>query len=222
MSKLVLFDFDGTLADTAPDLAAAANLQRTRQGLAPLQPETLRPFASHGARGLLKMALNITPEHPDYETHRIQFLEDYKQDMFSRTTLFSGIDILLATLKQHGYEWGIVTNKMASLAVPIIAHLGLAQECVVTVGGDTTPHSKPHPAPLLFAAEQARFQPGDCIYIGDDLRDIVAGKAAGMATVVAAYGYCGQDTLLSDWKADAIAQTPDDIWPLVKNWAAGF
>lgn len=219
MSKLVLFDFDGTLADTAPDLAAAANQQRARLGLAPLPHEDLRPYASHGARGLLKQALNITPEHPEYEAHRTQFLEDYKRDMFSRTTLFAGVATLLSTLKEQGYAWGIVTNKMQSLALPIIAHLGLAEECAVAVGGDTTPHSKPHPAPLLYAAEQAKFQPSDCVYVGDDQRDIIAGKAAGMATIIAAYGYCGRDTLLSDWEADAIAYTPDAIWPAVQRWA---
>jgi 2-phosphoglycolate phosphatase len=219
MSKLVLFDFDGTLADTAPDLAAAANQQRARRGLAPLPHEALRPFASHGARGLLKQALDITPDHADYEVHRLQFLEDYRRDMFSRTALFPGIRELLATLTGHGYAWGIVTNKMQSLALPIIAHLELAEECAVAVGGDTTPHAKPHPAPLLYAAEKAGFRPAECVYIGDDERDIIAGKAAGMATIIAAYGYCGQDTLLSDWQADDIAYAPDDIWPAVQKWA---
>src|SRR5690606_12488287 len=193
MQKLVLFDFDGTLADTAPDLAAAANKQRTRRGLAPLDYESLRPFASHGARGLLKAGLDMDPDHPEYESCRQQFLADYEQDMTTLTRLFPGVKELLSTLKQNGYAWGIVTNKVEYLAIPLIVHLGLYTDCAVTVGGDTTDHAKPHPAPLLYAAEKAGFAPSQCIYIGDDQRDMIAGKAAGMATIAAAYGYCGED-----------------------------
>lgn len=219
MQKLVLFDFDGTLADTAPDLAAAANKQRTRKGLAPLPYEALRPYASHGARGLLKAGLDMDPDHPEYETCRQQFLTDYEQDMTTLTTLFPGVKPLLATLKESGYAWGIVTNKMEYLAVPLVVHLGLYTDCVVTVGGDTTDHTKPHPAPLLHAAQVAGFEPGNCIYIGDDERDIIAGKAAGMATIAAAYGYCGEETAVLAWQADAIAESPDDIWPAIQEWA---
>ena len=219
MRKLVLFDFDGTLADTAPDLAAAANKQRTRKGLPPLPYEALRPYASHGARGLLKAGLDMDPGHPEYESCRQQFLEDYEQDMTTHTTLFPGIKQLLSTLKDHDYAWGIVTNKMEYLAVPLVVHLGLYTDCAVTVGGDTTSHAKPHPAPLLHAAKQAGFDPSQCIYVGDDQRDIIAGKAAGMATLVAAYGYCGLETAVHAWQADAIAQSPEDIWPAVQAWA---
>ncbi|RTZ40982.1 phosphoglycolate phosphatase [Candidimonas sp. SYP-B2681] len=219
MQKLVLFDFDGTLADTAPDLAAAANKQRARKGLPPLPYETFRPYASHGARGLLKAALNMDPDHPEYEIFRQQFLTDYEQDMTTLTTLFPGVKSLLATLKSNGYTWGIVTNKMEYLAVPLVVHLGLYTDCAVTVGGDTTSHAKPHPAPLLHAAKAAGFEPADCIYVGDDERDIIAGKAAGMATIVAAYGYCGKETALQAWQANAIAQSPADIWPAVQEWA---
>ncbi|AEC20035.1 phosphoglycolate phosphatase 2 [Pusillimonas sp. T7-7] len=219
MQKLVLFDFDGTLADTAPDLAAAANKQRTRRGLPPLDYEALRPYASQGARGLLKAGLDMSPEHPEYETCRQQFLEDYEQGMTALTKLFPGVSELLTTLKQNDYAWGIVTNKMEYLAIPLVVHLGLYTDCAVTVGGDTTEHAKPHPAPLLHAAKQAGFDPAQCIYVGDDQRDIIAGKAAGMATLVAAYGYCGQETALHAWEADGIAQSPQELWPAIQKWA---
>lgn len=210
MSKLVLFDFDGTLADTAPDLAAAANRQRERQGLAPLPFETLRPLSSQGARGLLKASLDIDPDHPHYEMHRTQFLADYEQNMTVLTRLFPGVPELLLALKQQGYRWGIVTNKVEYLALPIVRHLELHTECAVTVGGDTAGHAKPHPAPLLYAAEKTGFAPQQCVYIGDDERDILAGKAAGMPTIAAAYGYCNPK-LVSAWQADAIANQVDDL-----------
>lgn len=219
MKKLVLFDFDGTLADTAPDLAAAANKQRERRGLAPLPYQQLRPFASAGARGLLKAGLGLTPEDPDYNACRAQFLQDYENDMTRQTTLFPGITELLSILGIQQFKWGIVTNKAEYLALPLVVHLGLSKQCAVTVGGDTTAHSKPHPAPLLHAAEKTGFAPQDCIYIGDDQRDIIAGKAAGMGTVIAAYGYCGQDETLSTWEADAIADTPQALWPVIQNWS---
>jgi phosphoglycolate phosphatase len=218
-SKLVLFDFDGTLADTAPDLAAAANKQRARQGLPPLPYERLRPHASHGARGLLKAALDLDHDHPDYEQWRVQFIRDYEEDIAVHTRLFEGIDTLLGALAARGHAWGIVTNKVEYLARPIIRHLGLEASCAVTVGGDTTPHPKPHPAPLLYAAEHAGYAPTQCIYIGDDERDIVAGKAAGMATIAAAYGYCSLDDPLR-WEADAVAHEVSELLALIDSWAS--
>lgn len=220
MRKLVLFDFDGTLADTAPDLAATANLQRERRGLEPLPAEYLRPFSSYGARGLLKAALGIETTDPDYEQMRAQFLSDYEQNMTTHTQLFPGIQELIAQIKENGFEWGIVTNKLEYLAIPQAKHLGIYEENIVLVGGDTTPHIKPHPAPLLCAAERANIHPGQCIYIGDDERDIVAGKAAGMATIVASYGYCGPETeTIRGWQANAIADSPLAVWPAVQDWA---
>jgi len=215
MKRLVLFDFDGTLADTAPDLAAAANKQRHRKGLPPLPYEALRPMASQGARGLLRASLDMLPDHPEYEVCKQQFLQDYEAGMTVLTTLFPGVPELLGTLKQNGYAWGIVTNKVEYLALPIVEHLGLHTECVVTVGGDTTGHAKPHPAPLLHAARQAGADPAHCIYIGDDERDIVAGKAAGMHTVAAAYGYCAPSDVVA-WNADAVAESPGQIWPIIQ------
>ncbi len=218
MKNLVLFDFDGTLADTAPDLAAAANKQRAYRGLPPLPYEALRPYASHGARGLLKAALGLQPGDTDYEDSRRRFLSDYARDIAVHTQLFPGIAELLDELARHDYAWGIVTNKVEYLARPIIRHLGLESRCAVTVGGDTTPHAKPHPEPLLHAARQAGCAPIRCIYIGDDERDVVAGKAAGMATVVAAYGYCSLADPVT-WQADAIAQQAPDLWPIIQRWS---
>lgn len=221
MRKLVLFDFDGTLADTAPDLAAAANKQRLRRGLDPLPEADLRSYSSYGARGLIKAALGIETTDPEFPALREQFLEDYEAGMTDNTVLFPGIRELLDTLKANGFEWGIVTNKLEYLAIPQAVHLGLHNDCVVTVGGDTTEHIKPHPAPLLHAAKKADIDPAYCIYVGDDERDIVAGKAAGMATVVAAYGYCGPETAaIRGWQADAIAASPAEVWPAVQQWAA--
>lgn len=218
-NRLVLFDFDGTLADTAPDLAAAANRQRQYRDLPPLPYEALRPHASQGARGLLKAALDMRPEDPEYAAARQRFLDDYAQAMLVHTCLFPGVDILLDQLARRALAWGIVTNKVESLALPIVRHLALDTRCLVTVGGDTTPFAKPHPEPLLHAARQAGVSPARCIYIGDDARDIQAGKAAGMATVAAAYGYCSLDDP-AGWDADAIARSPTDLWPIIEHWAA--
>lgn len=219
MSKLILFDFDGTLADTAPDLAAAANKQRERKGLPPLPYESLRRFASQGARGLLKASLNMDPDHPEYALLREQFLADYEQDMTRLSSLFTGVQDMLAGIKSAGYRWGIVTNKLEYLAFPMVVHLGLYTDCAVTVGGDTTEHTKPHPAPLLYAASKAGYAAEHCIYIGDDQRDIIAGQAAGMATIVAAYGYGAENAAVHTWGATAVAHSPAEIWQAVQEWA---
>lgn len=218
MQALVLFDFDGTLADTAFDLAAAANQQRAYRGLPFLPYETLRPHASHGARGLLKAALDLDAQSEEYETVRQQFLHDYAQIMNEHTRLFPGIPDLIERLQAQGFTWGIVTNKTEVLTWPMVRHLGLQAHCRVVVCGDTTPHIKPHPAPLLHAASQAGYPPGRSLYIGDDLRDIQAGKAAGMATVAAGYGYCSMDDPVN-WGANAVAHTPDELWPIIRHWA---
>lgn len=217
MNKLVLFDFDGTLADTAPDLAAAANRLRQRRNLADLPYEQLRPYASHGARGLIKAALGITTDAPEYDSIKQQFLADYANDMLNKTQLFDGINELLETLENNNLAWGIVTNKTEALAIPIIKYLGLEKRSQVNVGGDTTAFSKPHPEPLLFAARQLNVNPIDCIYIGDDERDIIAGKAAGMATAVAAYGYCHLDDPKT-WAADYMAYQPQEINNAIELW----
>jgi N-acetyl-D-muramate 6-phosphate phosphatase len=217
MIALILFDFDGTLADTAPDLGAAANRQRIRAGLEPLPLEVLRPYSSAGARGLLRCALNLMPTDETYEAHRVQFLKDYEAAMTVDTCLFDGVSELLAQIKNEGMAWGIVTNKATYLATPIVKALGLAQECAVLVCGDTTAHSKPHPLPLLHAAQQAGYDVERCLYVGDDLRDIQAAQAAGMPSIAAAYGYCGPEHPPETWQADHCAYSARDMWPAIKQ-----
>lgn len=217
MTALILFDFDGTLADTAPDLAAAANRQRTRAGLEPLPLEVLRPYSSAGARGLLRCALNLTPADEGYEAHRVQFLKDYEAAMTVDTCLFDGVPELLAQIKSEGMSWGIVTNKATYLATPIVKALGLAQDCAVLVCGDTTAHSKPHPLPLLHAAQQAGYGVERCLYVGDDLRDIQAAQAAGMPSIAAAYGYCGPEHPPETWQADHCAYSAREMWPAIQQ-----
>jgi len=216
MSALILFDFDGTLADTAPDLAAAANRQRTRRGLAALPYETLRPFSSQGARGLLRVALDMLPDHPEYESTRQQFLDDYAANSTVDSRLFPGIAELLAGIRERGLAWGIVTNKVTHLTVPIVEFLGLTRDSAVLVCGDTTAHSKPHPLPLQHAAQEAGYAVDRCIYVGDDLRDVQAAHAAGMPAVAAAYGYLGQDENVTDWSAEAIVNTPVELWGAIE------
>ena len=217
MTALILFDFDGTLADTAPDLGAAANRQRTRAGLEPLPLEVLRPYSSAGARGLLRCALNLMPTDESYEAHRVQFLKDYEAAMTVDTCLFDGVPELLAQIKNEGMAWGIVTNKATYLATPIVQALGLAQDCAVLVCGDTTAHSKPHPLPLLHAAQQAGYDVERCLYVGDDLRDIQAAQAAGMPSIAAAYGYCGPEHPPETWQADHCAYSAREMWPAIKQ-----
>ncbi|OFQ48551.1 HAD-IA family hydrolase [Achromobacter xylosoxidans] len=216
MSALILFDFDGTLADTAPDLAAAANQQRTRRGLEPLPYETLRPVASQGARGLLRVALGLKPGDDEYEPTRLQFLEDYAASSTVHSKLFPGIEALLADIRQRGLSWGIVTNKVTYLTLPIVEHLNLTRDSAVLVCGDTTAHAKPHPLPLQHAAREAGFATDHCVYVGDDLRDIQAAHAAGMPAVAAAYGYVGEDDDIISWEAETCANTPAELWSAIE------
>lgn len=205
----ILFDLDGTLADTAPDLAAAVNKLRTDQGLKPAPYETLRPFASAGARGLIGAAFGITPQDAAYGALRDQFLIYYETDIANESVLFPGVERLLAALGDRGIAWGIVTNKAARLTDALVPRIGLQHaDCVIS--GDTASHPKPHAAPLLEAARRIDVRPDRCWYVGDDLRDIEAGRAAGMATIAAAWGYCsGSDA--ATWDADCVLGMPMDI-----------
>lgn len=211
--QAVLFDFDGTLADTAPDLAAAANVLLQRRGKPVLPEVQLRPWASHGARGLIGAALGITPEHAEFIALRDEFLEVYSTLLTNRPQLFAGMAELLDTLETRGLRWGIVTNKAERFTHPIVAALGLTERASTVVCGDTTPHAKPHPEPLFHAARELQLTPHHCIYVGDDERDMVAGRAAGMRTVAAAYGYCAS-TEPAHWQADTIIYTPGELL----NW----
>ena len=217
MSALILFDFDGTLADTAPDLVAAANRQRTRQGLDPHAYEPLRAVASQGARGLLRVALGMTPSDEAFEQTRQQFLEDYAAASTVHSHLFPGIADLLDDIRRRGMSWGIVTNKATSLTLPIVEFLGLKEDCAALVCGDTLDRAKPHPDPLLHAAQLAGYTPKQCIYVGDDLRDVQAARAAGMPVIAAAYGYLGEDADVTTWEADAQADTPDALWAAIES-----
>ncbi len=210
----VFFDLDGTLADTAPDLAAAANRLVVEHGLAPVAYEKLRPVASHGARGLIGAAFGKRPEDPEFPALRDTFLDYYEADIAVHTQLFDGMPAVLASLEDAGIRWGIVTNKIARFTVPLVAAIGLAPRAAAVVSGDTTPHAKPHPAPLLHAAQVSGVDPRRCVYVGDDLRDIQAGKAAGMTTVTAAYGYCGEDGAPEAWGADYLVRHPSELIPL--------
>lgn len=203
--RAVLFDFDGTLADTAPDLGAAVNRLRLERGLGELPLDTYRPWASAGARGLLHAGFGLAPGDPDFEPLREAFLARYSEALCAHTRLFPGCDALLAEIGARGIRWGIVTNKARRFTLPIIAALGLAPACVVC--GDTTAHIKPHPAPLQHAAAELGLPPQDCCYLGDDLRDIQAARAAGMPVVAVAYGY-GGETAPHAWDADAVIAHP--------------
>ena len=211
--RALLFDLDGTLADTAPDLAAAVNKMRTDRGLEPTPFDTLRPLASAGARGLIGAAFGIGPGDAHYDEMRREFLANYAADIAEHTTLFDGIAALLEDIEALGLAWGIVTNKPALYTDALVPRIGLQQAACI-ISGDTTPHAKPHPEPLFEAARRLRLSPGDCWYVGDDLRDIDAGKAAGMPTIAAAWGYCGH-TEPADWLADLIAAHPLDLLPLL-------
>jgi len=208
--KAMLFDFDGTLADTAADLCAAVNRLRAARGLAALPVAEARPFASSGARGLLRAAFDMTPEHPDYDAMRDAFLRHYADCLTEHTALFPGIAQLLEDLAARDIAWGIVTNKATRFTERIVAGLGLSPGCVVC--GDTTPHAKPHPAPLLHAAQALALAPSSCWYVGDDLRDVQAAQAAGMRAIAVEYGYHGiENGGPHSWNADAVIAHPLEL-----------
>lgn len=208
--RAVLFDLDGTLIDSAPDLAAAANRMRARRGLEPLPLERFRPMVGAGARGMLAIAFGLAPEAADFDAMRQEFFDEYESDMSSGTSVFPEAVAVLEALDAAGLPWGIVTNKAARFAGPVVAAVGLGRAGVL-VCGDTTPHAKPHPQPLLEAARRLGVSPGDCVYVGDDLRDVQAGRAAGMATLAAAWGYLGVGEAIGDWGADGLMNSPVDL-----------
>lgn len=211
--RALLFDLDGTLADTAPDLAAAVNKMRSDRGLGHTPFDILRPLASAGARGLIGAAFGIGPGEAGYDDMRREFLDNYAAAIANHTTLFDGIVSLLDEVSTLGLSWGIVTNKPALYTDALVPKIGLTHAACV-ISGDTTPHAKPHPEPLFEAARRLQLSPTDCWYVGDDLRDIDAGKAAGMPTIAAGWGYCG-NTEPADWLADLIASHPLDLLPLL-------
>jgi 2-phosphoglycolate phosphatase len=211
----ILFDLDGTLADTAPDLAGAVNRLRLARGLAAIDYALLRPVASAGARGLIGVAFGITPQDEAYPELRDEFLRNYETEIAAQSRLFHGIAELLSGLQERGIVWGIVTNKNAYLTDQLVPKIGL-QHAACVISGDTTAHPKPHPAPLHEAAKRINIHAQHCWYVGDDLRDIQAGQAAGMTTIAAAWGYCGEAAPAS-WNADALAESPQQLLELIRS-----
>ncbi len=213
--RAVLFDLDGTLIDSAPDLAGAGNDMRVARGLAPLPFEQFRPMVGAGARGMLGVAMQVGPVDADFIALRDEFLNRYEQRMTQQTRVFDAMQPVLAALQAQGMPWGIVTNKAQRFTEPLVRVLGLDMKAAAVISGDTTPHAKPHPAPLLEAARRMNCAPELCIYVGDDLRDVQAGRAAGMRTVAAAWGYLGVGEAISTWGADHVIETPTQLLNLL-------
>ena len=212
----VLFDLDGTLIDSAPDLGAAADKMRTARGLPSLPLVQYRPMAGAGARGMIGVALGVSSEHPDFEVLKEEFFINYESCMTQRTLAFEGVPQLIQTIVRAGLKWGVVTNKSARFTLPLTKAMPLFDTAQAIVSGDTTPHAKPHPAPLLEAARRLCVVSERCIYVGDDERDIVAGHAAGMPTVAAAYGYLGSIAEITAWNANATIDSPAGLLTLLK------
>jgi 2-phosphoglycolate phosphatase len=206
--QAVLFDLDGTLVDSAPDLAGAANDLRAEHGLEALAYEVLRPLVGSGARGMVGAAFGARPGDEGYEALRTRFLDLYGGRLLRHTQVFDEVWLLIDTLERAGLRWGIVTNKAEHLALQVAGGLGLHPRAGALVGGDTTPHAKPHPAPLIEGARRLGVEPARCLYVGDDLRDIQAGRAAGMAPLAAAWGYLGAGEPVHAWGADAVLESP--------------
>ncbi|UUX97528.1 phosphoglycolate phosphatase [Aquabacterium sp. J223] len=206
--QAVLFDLDGTLIDSAPDLAAAANAMRTRRGLPPLPYPRLRPMVGTGARGMVGAAFGLAPGDEHFDALKDEFLATYADGLLQATGVFADMRPVLQALDERGLPWGIVTNKVERFTRPIVAGLGLDDRAAVLVCGDTMPRAKPHPDPLLEAARRLGVPPAACVYVGDDLRDVQAGRAAGMATLAAAWGYLGEAEPIGAWGADAVLERP--------------
>ena len=212
----VLFDLDGTLVDSAPDLAGAANDMRVSRGLDPLPYALLRPMVGSGARGMVGVALQVQPGDADFMALRDEFLQRYEERLTRETVVFSTMQPVLKKLTQSGMLWGIVTNKIARYAEPLVSALGLHDGSAVLICGDTTAHAKPHPAPLIEAANRIQVPVARCLYVGDDLRDVQAGKAAGMQTAAAAWGYLGNGDSVHEWGADHLLVQPQDLLKLLQ------
>ena len=213
--KAVLFDLDGTLIDSAPDLGAAAEKMRIQRDMPPLGLSAYRHMAGAGARGMLGIAFGTTSDAPDYEDLKNEFLSNYQAAMTAYTQEFEGVTDMLHGLSQRHLPWGIVTNKAERFTLPLVRELPVLHGAQVVVGGDTTAHAKPHPEPLFEAARRLGVKPEHCLYVGDDERDIVAGKAAGMRTVAALYGYLGLRADASAWGADFSVDHPSQVLKLL-------
>jgi len=209
--QAVLFDLDGTLVDTAPDLGYALNLQRERHGLDFLPEATIRPYASHGSRGLLEIGFGLLPTNASFEAMRTEYLDLYTQVMTRQPALFQGMAETLQAIEQRGLRWGIVTNKPRRFTMPMVAHMGLDVRAGAVISGDDAPQPKPSPQTLLLACERMNIDPQTVLYVGDAERDIQAGKAAGMKTLVALFGYLAITDSPAEWGADGCIQQPQDL-----------
>ena len=214
--RAVLFDLDGTLIDSAPDLAGAGNDMRMARGLPPYPLAHFRPMVGAGARGMVGRALDVGPHDAAFVALRDEFLQRYEARMTQETRVFIDMLAVLAAFDARSLPWGIVTNKAMRFADPLARALGLVPRAATLVCGDTTPHAKPHPAPLLEAARRMGVDAADCISVGDDLRDVQAGRAAGMATVAVHWGYLGEGESIEDWGADHLVQTPNELLKLLR------
>lgn len=213
----VLFDLDGTLLDTAPDFIAAINQLTDHYKLAPIAPELIRQQVSQGGRALTQLTFNLTQDDPDFAARHQHLLDSYQQTMGKHCRLFPGMDRLLQTLREHSVDWGIITNKPARFAEPLVAQLPLPSSPTLLLCPDHVSHPKPHPAPLFAAAEHLQCDPGNIIYIGDHQRDIECGINAGSTTIAVAYGYLQQEETVAHWRADFIAEHVAHIWPIIKD-----
>ena len=209
--QAILFDLDGTLVDTAPDLGLALNLLRAHHGLPPLPAEEIRPHASHGARGLLKIGFGLDVGHAGFETYRSDFLQLYAENLCRESRPFEGIPELLDALEARRVPWGVVTNKPARFTEPLLSLLGLADRAATVVSGDTCPQPKPHPAPMHHAAEELGLTTAACLYVGDAERDVEAATAAGMQAIVALWGYLAGHDRPQDWNALACVANPAEL-----------
>jgi len=209
--RTVLFDLDGTLADTAPDLAYALNLLRKQHDMDALPLETIRPAASHGSIALLKVGFQLDPGDEGFEALRKEYLALYEANITTHTTLFPGMGEILAEIEGRSMNWGVVTNKPGWLTEPLLEGLGVRQRAVCVISGDSLPERKPHPAPLLYACNLAGSEAAECIYIGDAERDIVAGHRAGMTCLIAMFGYLSEQDQPDSWPADGRIHHPREI-----------
>jgi phosphoglycolate phosphatase len=213
--QAVLFDLDGTLIDSAPDLGAAVDKMRVARGMSSLPLSHYRHMAGAGARGMIALAFGWTPDHPEYEQLKEEFFVNYESCMTERTFAFQGVAELIQSLERMQMLWGVVTNKSKRFAEPLTQAMPLFANAAVVISGDTTPHAKPHPAPLLEAAKRLGVDPAACVYVGDDERDIVAGHAAQMKTVAATYGYLGAQSDVTQWQAHAQIDSPEQLLKLL-------
>ena len=215
--RCVLFDLDGTLIDSAADLGRAADDMRIARGLPSLPISDYRASAGSGARGMLGVAFGVTPADDGFTVLRNEFFDRYEQRMTMLTQPFDGAEALLQALARHGVPWGVVTNKSSRFVTPLLATMPMFTTASALVCGDTTPHTKPHPAPLHEAMRQIGVRPEQCVYVGDDERDMVAGRAAGMATVAARYGYLGAGAVVERWPADAVINSPAELLNILET-----